>query len=112
MRGATTCTQDSKAEIDAKTAAIEAQTTRVLGQAKAQSVKLAKVAKAERLQLLVGFSSGVRRVDVTIAGPHTVVPEAASATAVPRPMPRLAPVTRITRSDISPICVDPPRESC
>jgi aminopeptidase N len=31
----------------------------------------------ERLELLVGLPSGVRRVDVTITGAHTVVPEAA-----------------------------------
>src|SRR5580658_8695988 len=43
---------------------------------------------------------------------YSVVPGAASATAVPRPMPRLAPVTRITRSDLRLIGVDPPRESC
>jgi aminopeptidase N len=31
----------------------------------------------ERLEILVGLPSGVRRVDVTITGPHTVVPEVA-----------------------------------
>jgi aminopeptidase N len=31
----------------------------------------------ERLQVLVGLPSGVRSVDVTITGPHTVVPEVA-----------------------------------
>jgi hypothetical protein len=51
-------TEKLRAEIDAKTAAIEAQTTRVLGEAKASSVKLAKEAKAERLQLLVKAIGG------------------------------------------------------
>lgn len=51
-------TEKLRAEIDAKTAAIEAQTTKLLGEAKAQSVKLAKEAKAERFQLLVKAMGG------------------------------------------------------
>ena len=51
-------TEKLKAEIDAKTATIEAQTTKVLGEAKAQSAKLAKEAKAERFQLLVKAMGG------------------------------------------------------
>jgi hypothetical protein len=46
-------TEKLRAEGDAKSAAIEAQTTRILGEAMSQSVKLAKEAKAKRLQLLV-----------------------------------------------------------
>ena len=44
--------------LEAKSAAIEAQTTKVLGEAKAKSVKLAKEAKAERFQLLVKAMGG------------------------------------------------------
>ena len=51
-------TEKLRAEIDAKTATILAQSTRVLGEANVSSVKLAKEAKAERLQLLVNAIGG------------------------------------------------------
>src|SRR5262249_51522565 len=51
-------TEKLRAEIDAQSAAIEGQSTKVLGEAKARSVKLAKEAKAQRFQLLVKAMGG------------------------------------------------------
>ncbi len=80
-------TEKLRAEIDAKTATIDAQITRVLGEARAQSVKLTKEARAERLQLLVKamggagpyeryiFAEGLPadlRVGIFYAGPGTL----------------------------------------
>ena len=51
-------TEKLTAEIEAKSATVEAQSTKLLGQAKATSVKLAKEARAERSQLLVKAMGG------------------------------------------------------